>query len=102
MLTVIFLPKWRRKSPKIERSYWLKYLANTSPRKFIYLQMESKKQETSEFLQAVVEIYDPDRSLGEGTIWCPLNNQLLWCDITRGKIFVYDYVTKTNIHLDMR
>jgi len=50
----------------------------------------------------MVEIYD-NRSLGEGAVWCPLTNKLLWIDITRGKIFIYDYEgTKENKHLDMR
>ena len=64
--------------------------------------MESNQKKNQESLVAVVEVFDTERSLGEGTVWCPLNQQLLWCDIVRGKIFVYDYVTKTNIHLDMR
>ena len=35
-----------------------------------------------------VEVALPSRrSLGEGAVWCPIRNRLLWIDITRGKIF---------------
>ncbi len=30
------------------------------------------------------------RSLGEGAVWCPIRQKLLWIDITRGKIFTFD------------
>ena len=32
----------------------------------------------------------------------PVLNKLLWIDINRGKIFVYDETDETNLHIDLR
>ena len=45
---------------------------------------------------------DDPRSLGEGAVWDPVLNKLLWIDINRGKIFVYDETDETNLHIDLR
>ena len=47
-------------------------------------------------------VVDDPRSLGEGAVWCPLNEKLLWVDITRGKLFVYDENSGENVHIDLR
>ena len=50
----------------------------------------------------IIAVNDP-RSLGEGAVYCPITNKLLWIDITRGKIFIYDdQHTNENIHIDLR
>lgn len=48
-----------------------------------------------------VAVDDP-RSLGEGAIWDPVMQKLLWIDITRGKIFIYHENDGSNKHIDLR
>lgn len=41
--------------------------------------------------------------LGEGAVWCPITQRLLWIDIVKGKLFSYDYEgSKENRCADVR
>ena len=35
-------------------------------------------------------------------MYCPLSKKLLWIDITRGKLFIYNEDTGNNEHIDLR
>lgn len=47
-------------------------------------------------------VLDSRRRLGEGAIWDSENNVLLWVDVVRSKLFVYDPTTKFNRMVDFR
>uniref|UniRef100_A0A7S3PFK1 SMP-30/Gluconolactonase/LRE-like region domain-containing protein n=1 Tax=Aplanochytrium stocchinoi TaxID=215587 RepID=A0A7S3PFK1_9STRA len=54
-----------------------------------------------EYLPVVVELQSGHSShdyvsLGEGAVWCPITEKLLWIDVKRGRIHIYDAETKTN------
>ena len=50
----------------------------------------------------ISDIPQPYKPLGEGAIWDSEQQLLLWIDIVRGKLFVFDPSSKTNEEFDLR
>ena len=50
----------------------------------------------------ISSIPQPYKALGEGAIWDNEKQRLLWIDIVRGKLFVFDPITGTNEEFDLR
>ena len=58
-----------------------------------------KKSVVVSFISGIPQPY---KLLGEGAIWDSERQLLLWIDIVRGKLFVFDPSSKTNEEFDLR